>query len=184
VSYDRKKIAYHEAGHAVMDWLLGRRVVSVRLFSGRRRFAGKSRRAHCPSIWFMSAVRDLSRVCPDIVPATEIVALHAGPVAEQIFQPSTDPDPMWWDGDIADILDALKLCDPIEDGHLPASLTGLRDLCFVYLQAHWTHVEALAEALLRDGRIVKSKDIRRILGPRTLPVRKVVEGVAQAWGCA
>ncbi len=57
---------------------------------------------------------------------------------------------------------------------------SLARVCHHYLGEHWHHVEAIANALLSDG-ILKSKDIRRILGKRTIPLRKVVGKIAEAW---
>jgi hypothetical protein len=40
--------------------------------------------------------------------------------------------------------------------------------------------KALARALLANGRILKAKEIRQILGLRTMPLRKALEQVRQA----
>jgi hypothetical protein len=56
----------------------------------------------------------------------------------------------------------------------------LIELSAALVTAHWRHVRDLAVALLRNGRIVKSKEIRQVLGPRTMPLRTAIDSVRRA----
>lgn len=124
----------------------------------------------------MAAVDDTQQICPDIDVALAVVVLYAGGVSTAIIDPKQIDRGAWQD--VRKIMAMLDECG--QGSNKPLDLS-LAEGCYNYLVEYWRHVDALAEALLKDGRIVKSKDIRAILGPRPIPVRKIVKQIASIW---
>jgi hypothetical protein len=181
----RRGAAYHEAGHAVIAWILGMRISSIRLYaqSNRQLGGGMWLKKDRYSLWARAMFNEVGKEgCPDIARAVHIVVLFAGALAQiQVVEEALHDY----------VLDVNASSDKQEVFRLLAAMGCtkdqavqrgqlLNDLCEVYLFEHWKHVEDLARALLANGRILKAKEIRQILGPRTMPLRTAIEHVRQA----
>jgi hypothetical protein len=178
----QQRTAYHEAGHAVVGWLLGFKIVSVRLFSKSSRGASGATKIGRYTERHHYAVEAARQTCPHIEATIAIVCLLAGVQAEARIA----LDEMVSEGERSfqdDIERISKLlleqtgCGPAD---IRRTLEPLISICRRHIENHWPQVDALAKALLADGKIVKAKDIRRILGPRTMPPRKVIFELASA----
>jgi hypothetical protein len=169
-------IAYHEAGHAVMERLVGRKNVSIRMFhSGRSENRGQCMSREGGST-YERLLRDVGKRCPQIWDAAEIATLHAGLWGECIV--SDDFDLSGTHGDIGAVGSILREAGHADNDRLHHALL---EVSRYYVFQHADQVKLLAEALLADGRIVKGKQIRRILGNRTVPLRDVLSNIADAW---
>jgi hypothetical protein len=184
----RRATAYHEAGHAVVAWIMGQRISSIRIYAeSNREGTGVMRlRNRRYSFLAMQMLHEASESCPDIARAIEIVVLLAGQIAEERVVKAAA-----WKraafvsalGDLDKVIELLAAMDCTKDQTEDQLLrrVGLLDtLCSDYIERHWKHIEALAGALLANGRILKAKEIRQILGPRTMPLRKAIEDVRLA----
>jgi hypothetical protein len=168
-----QRIAYHEAGHAVIGWLLGYRIVSVRLVSkGNYRGMTDFGQGH------RSSILDARQVYPEIEAALDVVISLAGRQAEELIAPgAADGGFGWYDRlHITEVLRTDLGCHGIEQSRI---MRPLISICGKYVELHRPQIDALAKALLADG-IVKAKGIRRILGRRTMPVRSVIFEVVAA----
>jgi hypothetical protein len=179
----RRGIAYHEAGHAVVAWILGQRISSIRIYAESNREAlGLMRCKKEPySFRALRMLDEASESCPDIEPAMYIVVAFAGMFTQLLVEPNA----RWArvhviyiaaSGDwlkINELLAAMNCTDEQRTRRLEL----LSILCIDYIGRHLEQIADLAEALLANGRILKAKEIRQILGPRTMPLRKAIEDV-------
>jgi hypothetical protein len=169
-----EQLAWHEAGHATMGWLLGYRVACVRLAS-KGNYCGWTDFGRCTA-GLRSAIWDARRVCPEIEAALEILIALAGGQAEELTAPCAHFS--WYDRlAIAKILDTDLGCRT--DSERRQILNPLIWICDRLVEAQRHRIDALAQALLADGKVVQA-DIRRILGQRTTPVRSVIFEVLAA----
>jgi hypothetical protein len=174
---DIRSTAYHEAGHAVMGWLAGQRVRQIRLYAkSNRQLSGKVLFRLDDTFTFHRITSDHKKNCPNIERMVHVVIAIAGPLSEARFCPVEDRS--GWGGDHESIVELLEGVPP-NDSLIPS----LTEVCVKYVLGHWLHVEALAEALLKDGRILKSKNVRNLLGKRTVPLRKVIGDIAAVAFC-
>jgi hypothetical protein len=166
-----QRIAYHEAGHAVIGWALGYRIVAVRLArkGNYRGMTDFGRGTH----GIRSAIWSARKVCPQIEAALDVVISLAGRQAEELIAPGAADGGFGW-YDRAHMTEVLRT-----DLGCPGIMRPLISICGKYVDLHRPQIDALAKALLADG-IVKAKGIRRILGRRTMPVRSVIFEVVGA----
>jgi hypothetical protein len=182
-----QRTAYHEAGHAVVGWLLGYRIVSVRLASkSNREYRGITKFGRCTE-WHRNCVLDARQVCPKIEAALDIVVHLAGGQAEEMIVPYDGVNEVegFAQHDIFEVTEILTTrigCGQAggELGGIERIMRPLVLICDRYVDMHRSQIDALAKALLADSRIVKAKDIRRILRRRTMPVRSVIFEVVAA----
>jgi hypothetical protein len=166
----KQKTAYHEAGHAVIGWLFGHKILSIRLLKeGRKRgiVTGGVCTTKGHTEWHRTHVIEARRTRPDIEAAIEIVCLIAGMLAESKIELASE-DEWLIQSDLTEIGELL------DEAEIPRKLPPLIRICQRHTDDHWSQIDGLARALLADGKIVKAKDIRRILGPRTMPLRKAI----------
>jgi hypothetical protein len=170
--------AYHEAGHAVVGRHLGLRITSIGLMSPSNRTTRGVTRLGRPSERVICLLSEMSQNCPQLWQAIQIVFSWSGLAAEARFAGNQAHllRESW--GEQADVEDVERL----EKGMSCSEATQNRliHICSNHLMKQWHVVDALARALLDDGRIVRAKDIRWICGPRTMPLRKVYSEIASA----
>jgi hypothetical protein len=162
----KQKTAYHEAGHAVIGHLFGHRIVSIKLYSGSGKNAGGCR-TNGYTEWHRTSVIEARQTCPNVEDGIEIVCLLAGMLAESKIELATEYE--WLIQS-----DLTEIGDLIPEGEAARILPPLILTCQSLIDRQWSQIAALADALLADGKIVKAKDIRRILRPRTISVRKAI----------
>jgi hypothetical protein len=104
-----QRIAYHEAGHAVIGWVLGYRIVAVRL-ARKGKYGGMTDFGRCTH-GLRSAIWSARKVCPQIEAALDVVISLAGRQAEELIAPGAA------DGGSAGTTACtlLKFCAPIWD---------------------------------------------------------------------
>jgi hypothetical protein len=147
--------AFHEAGHAVMAHLCGRRLTLVEIDGDRHR------RGSCT---FVQPSPDPEESVESLVPCVhlerELLCLCAGMVCEQILcEDEPRPSEGWnngcWDEHSRDLGQAI---------HLALQIVGRCDRVLPYLEAvhehvhelmlrHWSAVEAVAAELLSRRRL-------------------------------
>src|SRR3954449_11891559 len=173
-SVDQQHIAYHEAGHAVVGWLVGYRPIPIGLASNGERW---HRFGRCTD-GLLRAIADARPSCPVIEHALDVVITLAGGLAEELISPDAVSVSGGFEREeIAEILRSEMGCrTDTEQSHMLAPLAAI---CARQIDAHRTLIETLANALL-GGHLVKAKDISRILGRRTVPVRSIVFEVVGA----
>jgi hypothetical protein len=175
-SVDQQHFAYHEAGHAVIGWLVGYRPISLGIAS-----TGEYQRWHrfgrCTD-GLLRAIADARPSCPVIEPALDVVITLAGGLAERLISSDAVSVSGGFEREeVAEILRSEMGCrTDTEQSHMLAPLAAI---CARQIDAHRTLIETLANALL-GGHLVKAKDISRILGRRTVPVRSIVFEVVAA----
>lgn len=169
-------MAYHEAGHAVIGWVVGYRPISIGLASNGEylRWSRFGRR----SDGLLRAMADARPSCPLIEPALDVVVTVAGGLAERLISPNAVS--------VFDGFEREELAELLRsemnfrtDTEQSRTLAPLAAICARQIDAHRTPIEALANELLA-GRIVTAKDILRIVGRRTFPVRSIVFEVVAA----
>src|SRR3954447_19463823 len=175
-SVDQQHIAYHEAGHAVIGWLVGYRPISLGMAS-----TGEYQRWHrfgrCTD-GLLRAIADARPSCPVIEPALDVVITLAGGLAEELISPDAVSVSGGFEREeIAEILRSeMGFRTDTEQSHMLAPLAAI---CARQIDAHRTPIVALANAL-RAGRIVKAQDILSTVGRRKFPVRSIVFEVVAA----
>jgi len=172
----QQHIAYHEAGHAVIGWVVGYRPISVGLASNGEYLRWS--RFGQPSDGLLRAMADARPSCPVIEPALDVVITLAGGLAERLISP-----------DGVSVLDGFEREELAEilrsemgfrtDTEQSRVLGPLAGICARQIDAHRTRIAALANAL-RAGRIVKPKEILSTMGRRKFPVRSIVFEVVAA----
>ena len=159
--------AYHEAGHAVVSWVVGLEMASASI------------EPHGSSLGRVSfADMEDSEVYDEIM-HRHLLSSYAGVKAVEIYtgqptapdDPNTDPRSRGSDWDaIMDL--TLTLASPEESAQVALQEQAEEEAERI-LRENWRGVEAVAQALLR-GRSVDSKDLTRILSqancPRSAPV--------------
>ena len=179
----RRGVAYHEAGHAVASWILGQRVRRVCIGGMSDRIRGAmTLEKDCYSGRAKVLLREMRKSCPDIRRAVEIIGLLAGATAQMQF----DAKPVWphiayfaAHADNRETVKHLRAMTCTNEQRI-ARIELLNRVTFGFVFGHLTHIYALARALLANGRILKAKEIRQILGPRTMPLRRALQRVRQA----
>lgn len=130
-----RRAQYHEAGHAVVAHLLGRRVTSVSAMSDDDLAAGRA--------GFTSyAPVDLSRARRATIERSIVIAL-AGGIAERLMDPAAP-------GEDADDLARIAVWSRLVSGVDP---TELRSRSEKLVREHWPAVEAVADALVWDDHL-------------------------------
>ena len=180
----RRGIAFHEAGHAVVAWTLGQRVSSIRIHAESNRETSGTMRSKKQRYGSraLQMLFEAHESCRDIAPAIQIVVSFAGVLAQMQVEEEALQDHVFDVAAFSDRQEMNRLLAAMDctDEQRASRVRLLGILCSDYLFQHWKHVEDLARALLANGRIVKAKEIRQILGPRTMPLRTAIEGVRQA----
>jgi len=142
--------AFHEAGHAVMAHLCGRRLTQVEIDGDRHRSGSCTFLQHDPD-----PEEAVDSLVPGVHLERELLCLCAGMVCEQILcdeEPCSGAD---FDEHSRDIGQAIHLalqvvgrCDRVLP-YLEAVHEHVREL----MQRHWQAVEALAAELLAHRRL-------------------------------
>ena len=175
-----EKTAFHEAGHAVIAHQFGHRITSIKILNGGRK-RGVVTGGVCvsggPTEWHRTFVVEARQTSRDIEAAIEIICLMAGMLAESKIEEATEDE--WLIQD-----DLTRVGKLLDEADIPRILPPLIQICQRHIDSHWPQIDALAKALLADGKIVKARDIRRILGPRTVPLRKIISEVARSLNSA
>jgi hypothetical protein len=182
VEQTRTATAYHEAGHAVVGWLLGRKILSIRLYAPGSPTAGMVRlcpRYAGPDWWRFSQDHKMPLGWPETRAAMEIIVLLAGMGAEGVLGCVDADGAIWAFSEDFRRIDEL-LGEP-STKRFSATMATLHPICRDQLEKHWRRVEALASALLANGRILKDRDVRAILGHRPIKlVRQLVAEISSA----
>jgi hypothetical protein len=185
---EKQRIAVHEAGHAVVAWILGQRMRSIRIYAESNRktpgygvvFFRKDTYGHRAR----GMLTEVSESCPDIVSAIDIVVLFAGELAQAL---SYEEERREFEFEALETgardrqrVDELLAAMNCTDDQQARRSDQLWRLSADYVGQHLEHVAHLAHALLANGRILKAKEIRQLLGPRTMPLRTAIEAVRSA----
>jgi hypothetical protein len=178
----RRGAAYHEAGHAVVAWILGQRISDARVYpkitggvSGVVRFK--------KDLYGLRAWQTLCETgCRDIALAADILVCFAGPIAHMVAVERSAWDHVALFGSFSDTKAIMKRLAAMDctDEQRAWRAALLLNLCSDFLFRHLKHVEDLAHALLANDRFLKAKEIRQILGPRTMPLRRAIADVRLA----
>ena len=139
--------AYHEAGHAVASWCLGRRVCSATIVpdddsAGRvkneREKPSTAFAVECGDPWHPSRFRAEKRVM--IVQAGEVAQRRYNPRSVRRYHSQSD---------LNKSLDTLLSCNPYEEEpDVTHHYQLLRKWTASLIERHWHLVEAVAKALL------------------------------------
>jgi hypothetical protein len=144
--------AYHEAGHAVIGHLFGHRIVSVRFSMGGAK-RGLMVAGVCTTSgyteWHRTFVVEARQTSRDIDAAIEIICLIAGMLAESKVEKATEDE--WLIQD-----DFTQVSELLDEADIPRLLPPLLSICQRHIDSHWPQIDALAKALLADGKIVKA----------------------------
>lgn len=149
-----RRVAYHEAGHAVMAELCGQRVVRVDILGDG------DHTGWCHSLRLLPALDEV--VGPELPTASlerRILCLCAGPVAESIVAGTR----VW--NEVSDDLDAavrLVLQLVGECDRVMPYLETVREHTEEVLKAHWATVERVAGELMRRGSL-SGDEVRRLI---------------------
>jgi hypothetical protein len=182
--WQNRRTAYHEAGHAVIGRLLGYKILSIEIFAkgGTVRGWTEVEPRHQPHQ--LVCIREAEAIIPDISRAMMVVMVLAGIEAELQLGPY---EAVYRDyvgirgrsGLPGDHVALTRLICGYHRDDIEIMLRPLNGACGTLVETHWPKIEALAEALLADGRIVERKEIRRILGRRPMPLRDTIFGIAR-----
>jgi hypothetical protein len=149
----RRVAAYHEAGHAIVGYVLGFRVMAL-LDTG-----------HPGAGWCSSEPRKRRVDRAETVDARvdrHVATFMAGAIGEQRFTGHRLPPHAF----VRDFLNAVNLMGGIERGRVPPAILerGKRgfDRASDIIDARWVAVETLAARLLRHD-VVESPDVGRII---------------------
>lgn len=158
----RTRVAYHEAGHAVLMMALGVELESASIIPDERS-AGRVEVPRGGSVFKLddseSPAVELARL-----DQVEILWAMAGPVAQGIVGFSDTPT-----GDDALSIDAAAHRAELLLGNYTASwVNRLRQETEAYLRRNWSAVERIAAALLQDGEVDGSR-LRELAGPLERP---------------
>jgi len=153
--------AYHEAGHAVIEFLHGGRFKRVYIdpetcsgaceHYGAKIVAKILERTHC-NIWLLSHPDEEKRIVE-----RDILSTMAGHIAQEMGVPGSVA-PWQWESD-KDALIELLLCYDPENGGPTADATVRREL-----KENWYLVEGFAQKLMKENTITGKEGRRFLIG--------------------
>jgi hypothetical protein len=166
------EIAFHEAGHAVLAWVTGRKIERVSMvtdaqYARLRPFPTRSVPAGCLVVAPLPAGVDLLDERYRRLAEREAMIALAGELAVSRLRGSCRAKGLSR-GDL-DALTYAAFHAGDSPGCLDSQLSRIAAQTALYLEVYWSHVEALADALLRRRNMSGRQVIAILSGVERLP---------------
>lgn len=157
---DRKVIAYHEAGHAMVDFFFDHEVERISILRDGDAAGGVLvNRAH------HDALRNEDDLEKQVPFERAIMAAMAGEIAQRKFAPGSVDD-VHAATDRHVVNEYLDELDTPTQEVREAYLRVLQLRTAALLERHWQHVERLAKALLERGTLTEAEAREAMADPR------------------
>lgn len=148
----KERVAYHEAGHAVIVYLMGRRVLNIQIFP--HIVHGYNGNVIDDSDDNLSSLEDIKKT---------IRVLYGGVIAESIKYSSSDAKTSG-----IGLTDKGRIAKLLENEDIEEQKEFLKEETKRLLTKNWQIVEDLAEVLIqnRDGCSLKEDDVLSIINSK------------------